>query len=62
MSLDETVSTADHEGYYASVFYPYFAALGYEITVEESSSQGRLGHGGAHRRHVYLFAFEVADG
>ena len=33
---------ANYEGYYASVFYSYFAALGYEITVEESSSHGRL--------------------
>ena len=28
---------AKYEGYYASVFYSYFAALGYEITVEEST-------------------------
>ena len=26
---------ANYEGYYASVFYSYFAALGYEIAVEE---------------------------
>ena len=26
---------ADYEGFYASVFYSYFAALGYEIAVEE---------------------------
>ena len=32
---------ANYEGYYASVFYSYFAALGYEIAVEESSSHGR---------------------
>ena len=33
---------ANYEGFYASVFYSYFAALGYEIAVEESSSHGRL--------------------
>ena len=33
---------ADYEGFYASVFYSYFAALGYDIAVEESSSHGRL--------------------
>ena len=27
---------ANYEGYYASVFYSYFAALGYEITVRGS--------------------------
>ena len=34
---------ADYEGFYASVFYSSFAALGYDVTVEESSSHGRLG-------------------
>ena len=29
---------ADYVGFYASVFYSYFAALGYDITVEESTS------------------------
>ena len=33
---------AEYEGFYASAFYSYFAALGYEIVVEESSSHGRL--------------------
>ena len=33
---------ADYEGFYASVFYSYFAALGYDIAVEESTSHGRL--------------------
>ena len=34
--------TARHEGYYASVFYSYFAGLGLEVRVEESGSRGRL--------------------
>ena len=33
---------ASYEGYYASVFYSYFAASGFDITVEDSSSHGRL--------------------
>ena len=33
---------ADYEGFYASVFYSYFAALGYDVAVQESSSRGRL--------------------
>ena len=32
---------ANFEGYYASVFYSYFAALGLNITVEDSTSHGR---------------------
>jgi hypothetical protein len=33
---------AQYEGYYASVFYAFFASLGLPITVEESSNAGRL--------------------
>ena len=57
---------ANYEGYYASVFYSYFAALGYEITVEEStveesSSHGRLDMAVRTGGHVYLFEFKVAE-
>ena len=45
---------AAYEGYYASVFYSYFAATGFDVTVEDSSSRGRAdmavrfgGNGGA---------------
>ena len=52
---------ADYEGFYASVFYSYFAALGYEIAVEESSSHGRLDMAVRTAGHVYLFEFKVAE-
>ncbi|MDD9988869.1 MAG: ATP-binding protein [Spirochaetaceae bacterium] len=52
---------ADYEGYYASVFYSYFAALGYEIVVEESSGHGRLDMAVRTGGHVYLFEFKVAE-
>jgi len=52
---------ARYEGYYASVFYSYFAALGYEIAVEESSSHGRLDMAVRAGGHVYLFEFKVAE-
>ena len=52
---------ADYEGFYASVFYSYFAALGYEIAVEESSSHGRLDMAVRAHGHVYLFEFKVAE-
>ena len=52
---------ARYEGYYASVFYSYFAALGYEIAVEESSSNGRLDMAVRTAGHVYLFEFKVAE-
>ena len=52
---------ARYEGYYASVFYSYFAALGYEITVEESSAAGRLDMAVRTGGHVYLFEFKVTE-
>ncbi len=52
---------AKYEGYYASVFYSYFAALGYEIVVEESSSHGRLDMAVRTGGHVYLFEFKVVE-
>ena len=52
---------ADYEGYYASVFYSYFAALGYEIVVEESSSHGRLDMAVRAGGQVYLFEFKVVE-
>ena len=52
---------ARYEGYYASVFYSYFAALGYEIVVEDSSSHGRLDMAVRSGGHVYLFEFKVSE-
>ena len=52
---------AHYEGYYASVFYSYFAALGYEVAVEESSSRGRLDMAVRAHGRVYLFEFKVAE-
>ena len=51
----------DYEGYYASVFYSYFAALGYEIAVEESSSHGRLDMAVRAGGDLYLFEFKVVE-
>ena len=52
---------ANYEGYYASVFYSYFAALGYEIVVEDSSSRGRLDMALRVSGRRYLFEFKVVE-
>ena len=52
---------ADYEGYYASVFYSCFAAVGLEVTVEDSSSHGRLDMAVVFNDHVYLFEFKVVE-
>ena len=43
------------------MFYSYFAALGYDIVVEESSSHGRLDMAVRTAGHVYLFEFKVTE-
>ena len=53
---------ANYEGYYASVFYSYFASLGLSITVEDSSSAGRLDMAVEFNENVYLFEFKVVEG
>ncbi len=52
---------ADYEGYYASVFYSYFASVGFDIVVEDSSSHGRLDMAVHFNGSVYLFEFKVVE-
>ena len=52
---------ADYEGYYASVFYSYFASVGLDIVVEDSSSHGRLDMAVRFNGNVYLFEFKVVE-
>ena len=52
---------ASYEGYYASVFYSYFAGLGLDITVEDSTSHGRLDMAVRFNGHIYLFEFKVVE-
>ena len=52
---------ANFEGYYASVFYSYFAALGLDITVEDSSSHGRVDMAVHFNDNIYLFEFKVVE-
>ena len=53
---------ARFEGYYASVFYAYFASvLGTGVTVEDSSIRGRADMAVRFGGRVYLFEFKVAE-
>ena len=52
---------ANYEGYYASVFYSHFAALGLDVTVEDSGSRGRLDMAVRFNGNVYLFEFKVIE-
>ena len=50
-----------YEGYYASIFYAYFSALGLDVKVEEATSQGRLDMAVRFGRRCYLFEFKVVE-
>ena len=52
---------ARYEGFYASVFYSYFAGLGLDVTVEDSTSHGRLDMAVRFNANVYLFELKVVE-
>ena len=51
----------NYEGYYASIFYAYFCALGLEVKVEDATSQGRLDMAVFFEGRCYLFEFKVVE-
>ncbi|MDR1647877.1 MAG: ATP-binding protein [Zoogloeaceae bacterium] len=50
-----------YEGYYASVFYAFFASTGLEVFPEDSSHAGRLDMAVKFDGQVYLFEFKVVE-
>ncbi|MCG5517144.1 MULTISPECIES: ATP-binding protein [unclassified Ectothiorhodospira] len=52
---------AQYEGHYASVFYSHFAALGVQVTVEDSSHHGKVDMAVDFAGHIYLFEFKVVE-
>jgi hypothetical protein len=51
----------EFEGYYASVFYASFAALGLDIVPEDVSNQGKLDMAVKFNGQVYLFEFKMVN-
>lgn len=52
---------ARYEGYYASVFYSHFAALGLDITLEDTTNFGRIDMAVRFNGQIYLFEFKVVE-
>ncbi len=52
---------AHFEGYWASVFYAYFASLGLNITVEDTTSKGRTDMTIDFNDYIYIFEFKVIE-
>lgn len=51
----------NYEGYYASIFYSYFASLGLDIRVEDSTNKGRIDMTVLFNNHIWLFEFKVVE-
>ncbi|MEN9865012.1 MAG: hypothetical protein RL748_602 [Pseudomonadota bacterium] len=54
-------SIAQYEGFYASVFYSYFAALGFDVRVEDATNHGRIDMTVKLPERIYLFEFKVVE-
>ncbi len=52
---------AGYEGYYASIFYCYFAALGLDVTPEDVTSHGQVDLTVKFDDKVFLFEFKVRE-
>jgi hypothetical protein len=52
---------AGAEGHYASVFYSYLVALGYDVRVEDATNKGRIDLALRLDHRVYLFEFKVVE-
>ncbi len=52
---------AEYEGYYGSVVYSYFTALGIEVRVEDATNVGRLDMAVFFKSKCYFFEFKVAE-
>jgi len=51
-----------YEGYYASVFYAYFAGIGFDVRVEDSTSFGKIDMTVKYKGRCYIFEFKVVEG
>jgi len=49
-------------GYYVSIFYSYFAALGLTIKLEDPTNFGCIDMTVLFNAHVFLFEFKVVKG
>ncbi|WP_230658548.1 ATP-binding protein [Psychrobacter sp. I-STPA10] len=52
---------AHFEGYWASVFYAYFASLGLQVLVEDSTNRGRMDMTVDFNECIYIFEFKVIE-
>ena len=54
-------TVAQYEGYYASIFYSYCAALCNYITLEDTTNHGRMDMTVKFEGRIYIFEFKVVE-
>ncbi|GAB6094607.1 ATP-binding protein [Desulfatiferula olefinivorans] len=52
---------ANYEGYYASIFYCYFSALGLDVITEDTTNKGRIDLTLTFENRIYIFEFKVVE-
>jgi len=52
---------SSYEGFYASIFYCYFAALGLDVRPEDPTNHGRLDMAVIFEDRCYIFEFKVVE-
>lgn len=52
---------ANYEGYYCSVFYTYFTAIGVEVKVEDATNHGRIDMVAILNERCYVIEFKVKE-
>lgn len=52
---------ANYEGYYASIVYCYFAALGLEVIAEDSTNKGRIDLTVKLNHQIFMIEFKVTE-
>jgi len=50
-----------YEGYYASIFYCYFTALGLDVIAEDTTNKGRLDMRVKLDNRIFIFEFKVVE-
>ncbi len=54
-------SISDYEGYYASIFYSYFASLGLDVIPEDTTNHGKIDMTLKFEGIIYIFEFKVIE-
>jgi hypothetical protein len=50
-----------YEGYYASIFYAYFAACGFDLRIEDATNHGRIDMTVFYQKRAYILEFKVGE-